>query len=115
MVAMKTPVQDTALFGTQPKARARRHDPATSFWAAQGIDVNRRQAMVLDALVYGKATQHEIIRRARELHGEHIAESTIRTGVSELENRFPPLVRCLGAIGKAPSGKAANVYERISR
>lgn len=110
---MKTriPPQDSSLFATPPKARARRHDPITSVWAAQGVDVNRRQAMVLTALIQGPATQHEIIRRARELFGESIAESTIRTGVSELEHRFPPLVEVTG-MGKAPSGKPARIYGR---
>ena len=103
------PKQDTSLFSTPEKARVRKTDPITSVFAAQGIDCNRRQAMVLTALVSGEATQHELIRRARELFGD-IAESTIRSGVSELERKG--LVENLGAIGTSPSGHKANVYRR---
>ena len=113
---MKTPVQDTSLFPVKERARARRSDPVSSFWAAQGIDYNHRQGLVLNALIKGPATQHEIIERVREAEGRYIAESTIRTGVSELQNNFhPPLVESLGPIGKSPSGHPANVYRRVVR
>lgn len=108
---MKTAPQDTSLFSLEKRARARKTDPITSFWAAQGVDVNRRQGMVLDALVAGEATQHELIDRVREMHGSNIAESTIRTGVSELQR--DGLVESLGPIGLSPSGHKANVYRRI--
>jgi hypothetical protein len=102
--------QDTRLFDPTPKARRRRTDPITSFWAAQGVDVNRRQAQVLDALVRGQATHDELIDRVREMHGEQIAESTIRTGCSELQ--LAGYVECLGPIGKSRRGHKANVYRR---
>lgn len=109
------PKQNSALFPVEQRARSRRTDPVTSAWAAQGIVCNRRQAMVLTALIQGQGTQHDIIKRAREIFGDNIAESTIRTGVSELmdETRFfPPLVESLGPIGTSPSGHKANVFRR---
>lgn len=109
---MKSAPQDTTLFPTKQRARARRTDPRTSFWAAQGIDCTYRQALVLDALVAGPGTQHELIERVRAMHGQGIPESTIRTGVSELASMNPPLVECLGPIGRSPAGKPANVYRR---
>lgn len=105
------PKQNTSLFVTEDRARARRRDPRTSYWAAQGIDVNARQAMCLDGFIAGPCTQHVLIERVRELHGQTIAESTIRSGVSELERKG--LVENLGAIGESPSGHKANVYRRV--
>lgn len=107
---MKSAPQDTTLFRVEKRARARRTDPITSFWAAQGVNVNRRQGLVLDALVSGPATQHELIDRVRAMHGDQVPESTVRTGCSELQEMG--LVECLGAIGQSKLGRPANVYRR---
>jgi hypothetical protein len=93
--------------------RARRTDPITSRWAGWGIDVNRRQGMVLDAFVgLEQATHDELIDRVRAMYGD-VAESTVRTGCSELEELR--LVECLGAIGSSRRGKPARVYRRVPR
>ena len=111
---MKTqPRQDTSLFPVKERARARRNDPRTSWYAARGIDVNARQAMCLDGFINGPCTQHELIDRVRRIHGAHIPESTIRSGVPELVEKG--YVECLGEIGTSPSGKTVNVWRRKVR
>lgn len=110
---MKTPVQSTSLFDTQERARARRHDKNSSWWAAQGIDCTARQAKVLSAFVgLETATHDQLIDRARELFGD-VAESTIRTGCNELEAKG--LVECLGLIGTSKRGNRCGLYRRKLR
>ena len=110
-----SPPQETSLFAPERRARARRTDPVTSFWAAQGVDVNRRQGMVLSAFIgLEKATQDDLIARARELYGD-VAESTIRTGCSELEQMSPPLVEWSGEYGTSARGGKARLYRRVVR
>ena len=100
-----------SLFSTPQKARRRRADPISSFWAAQGVDVNKRQGMVLSAFVgLQDATHDDLIERAREMFGD-VAESTIRTGVSELE--AIGLVEWTGLHGFSKRGGKARLYRRV--
>lgn len=102
--------QDT-LFSVQQRARRRRTDPQSSFWAAQGIDCNRRQGMVLSAFVgIEDATHDQLIDRVREMFGD-VAESTVRTGVSELEAMG--LVEWTGLHGFSKRGGKARLYKRV--
>lgn len=110
---MRAPAQETSLFPTQERARRRRTDPITSFWAAQGIDCNRRQGMVLAAFIKGDATHEDLIERVREIYPDSpVADSTVRTGCSELMEKG--LVESLGAIGRTKFGKTCNVYRRVN-
>lgn len=99
------------LFPVQQKARRRKTDPISSFWSAQGIDCNRRQGMVLSAFIgLEDATHDDLIERAREMFGD-VAESTIRTGVSELE--AIGLVEWTGLHGFSKRGGKARLYRRV--
>lgn len=109
---MKAPVQDSALFSVQQRARARRSDPVTSVFAAMGIDCTRRQAMVLTAFIgFETATHDQLIDAARERFGD-VAESTIRTGCSELEEMG--WVERVG-IGLSKRGHKCGLYKRVIR
>lgn len=98
-----------ALFDLERKARRRRSDPISSFWAAQGIDVSASEGLVLNSLVSGRGTSHELHQRIVQ-RGHRITPQRVRTALKELESRG--LTHRTGEYGLSEHGGKSEVWSR---
>lgn len=96
---------------TERKARARKTDPLTSWWAANGVDVNRSEALVLVALIQGPATSDDLWERIIEA-GHTITSQRVRTALSDMEKRG--LAEPNGEYGMTLNGGRSRVWRRKS-
>lgn len=99
----------TSLFPTEQRARARRSDPLTSWWAANGVDVSRSEALVLVALVNGPGTSDELWERIIGA-GHSITPQRVRTALSDMERRG--LTEPTGEYGMTLNGGRSRVWRR---
>ena len=97
------------MFPVKERARARRSDPITSWWAAQGVDVSRSEGLVLNALINGPAVPHIIWERILD-KGESITPQRVRTALSEMKKRG--LVHTTGKIGLSENGGPSREWAR---
>ena len=98
-----------SLFSVERRARARRNDPYTSWYATQGIDVSRSEAMTLTALVSGPGTSDEIWQRIVD-RGDPITPQRVRTALSEMRKRG--LTRTTGETKPSLNGGPSRVWTR---
>lgn len=98
------------LLSPEPRARARRTDPITSFWAAQGVDVKVSEGLVLNALISGPGTPHDLYLRIIE-RGHSITPQRVRTALSDMKARG--LCAPTGAMGISEHGGKSRVWGRV--
>jgi hypothetical protein len=104
-------VSQAALFPIQEKARRRRHDPETSLWAAQGIDVTATQALVLSAFINGEATDDQLYERiCHYWPDKKVTPQSVRSRRAELVSKG--LVKWTGSHGISANGGKARVWGR---
>lgn len=104
------PTQTSLL--AQPRARARKTDPWTSHYAAQGVDVTRGQAIVLTAFSRGAGTDDQIIERIAHYWPEvQITPQSVRSRRAELVRKG--LIEDSGEVGLSHFGGRSKVWRRV--
>ena len=99
-----------SLFDTEEKARRRKTDPITSFWAAQGVDVTRSEGLVLNAFIKGPGTSHQLYARIREQH-HMTTPQRVRTALTTLRDKG--LVETVpGEYGPSENGGKSQIWRR---
>lgn len=98
-----------SLFDVERKARRRRTDPITSYWAAQGIDVSASEGLVLNAFISGRGTSHELHQRI-VASGHSITPQRVRTALSDMEKRG--LTIRTGEYGLSENGGPSEIWRR---
>ena len=103
-------MNQSSLFSTEEKARRRRTDAITSFWAAQGVDVSRSEGLVLNAFISGRGTSHQLYERIRQQH-HMITPQRVRTALTTLRDKG--LVETVpGEYGPSEHGGKSVIWRR---